>query len=44
VLLGDPKRLVLHQRNLERACRSRGELVEETAHAICHACGHPELS
>lgn len=43
LLLSEPNRLVLHQRNLERACRSRGELVEETAHAIAHALGHPEL-
>ena len=41
-LLGEPDRIVLHQRVLERACRSRGELVEEIAHAIAHALGHPE--
>jgi tetratricopeptide (TPR) repeat protein len=42
-LLADPDRIVLHQRNLERACRTRGELVEEIAHAVAHAFGHPEL-
>ena len=43
-LLSGPERLVLFQRNLERACRSRGELVEEIAHAISHVFGHPELA
>lgn len=41
-LLPEPDRIVLHQRLLERSCRSRGELVEEIAHAIAHALGHPE--
>jgi tetratricopeptide (TPR) repeat protein len=34
--------LVLYQRNLERAVRSRAELVEEIAHAVAHELGHPE--
>ena len=44
IIMSAPDRLVLHQRNLERACRSRAELVEEIAHAIAHGHGHPELS
>jgi tetratricopeptide (TPR) repeat protein len=34
--------LILYQRNLEHAVRSRAELVEEIAHAIAHELGHPE--
>jgi predicted Zn-dependent protease with MMP-like domain len=39
---GSRARLTLFQRNLERAVRSRAELVEEVAHAIAHELGHPE--
>jgi predicted Zn-dependent protease with MMP-like domain len=32
----------LFQRNIERASRTRAEVVEEIAHSIAHELGHPE--
>lgn len=34
--------IVLFQRNIERAVRTRAELVDEIVHSIAHELGHPE--
>lgn len=35
-----PDRITLYQRNIERACRSRGELVEQIRKTVFHEIGH----
>jgi predicted Zn-dependent protease with MMP-like domain len=35
-----PERIVLYQRNIERICRSREEVVEQIRRTVLHEIGH----
>ncbi len=35
-----PDRIVLYQRNIERVCRSRGEIINEIRKTVFHEVGH----
>jgi predicted Zn-dependent protease with MMP-like domain len=39
-LMRMPERIVLYQRNIERMCRSRDEVVEQIRRTILHEVGH----